>query len=103
MNWKILPLNWCQYVSPLYGSQPYIIFFFCICFVFSDCTKDVTPDIFSSLPFVNVSPWDWHPDEFRFVQDIVNAICDDDDIKAVSFVGSNTVSTIKHIFIFFFS
>lgn len=25
-------------------------------------------------------------------QDIVNAICDDDDIRAVSFVGSNTVS-----------
>lgn len=25
-------------------------------------------------------------------QDIVNAICDDDDIKAISFVGSNTVS-----------
>lgn len=28
-------------------------------------------------------------------QDIVNEICDDDDIKAVSFVGSNTVSTLK--------
>jgi len=26
------------------------------------------------------------------VQDIVNAICDDDDIKAISFVGSNVVS-----------
>lgn len=25
-------------------------------------------------------------------QDTVNAICDDDDIRAVSFVGSNTVS-----------
>ena len=25
-------------------------------------------------------------------QDIINAICDDDDIKAISFVGSNTVS-----------
>lgn len=25
-------------------------------------------------------------------QDIVNAICDDDAIRAVSFVGSNTVS-----------
>ena len=29
-------------------------------------------------------------------QDIVNAICDDDDIKAVSFVGSNTVSVLQH-------
>lgn len=28
---------------------------------------------------------------FNF-QDIVNAICDDDDIRAISFVGSNTVS-----------
>lgn len=26
------------------------------------------------------------------LQDIVNAICDDEDIRAVSFVGSNTVS-----------
>lgn len=26
------------------------------------------------------------------MQDIVNAICDDDDIRAISFVGSNTVS-----------
>lgn len=25
-------------------------------------------------------------------QDVVNAICDDDDIRAISFVGSNTVS-----------
>lgn len=25
-------------------------------------------------------------------QDIVNAICDDDDIKAISFVGPNSVS-----------
>lgn len=29
---------------------------------------------------------------FDFLQDIVNAICDDDDIKTISFVGSNTVS-----------
>lgn len=28
------------------------------------------------------------------LQDIVNAICDDDDIRAVSFVGSNTVSLL---------
>lgn len=26
------------------------------------------------------------------MQDVVNNICDDEDIKAVSFVGSNTVS-----------
>lgn len=30
-------------------------------------------------------------------QDIVNAICDDEDIKAVSFVGSNTVSFLTVI------
>lgn len=29
---------------------------------------------------------------FHFLQDTVNAICDDADIRAVSFVGSNTVS-----------
>lgn len=28
------------------------------------------------------------------LQDVVNAICDDDDIRAVSFVGSNQVSTV---------
>lgn len=27
-----------------------------------------------------------------FMQDVVNAICDDEDIKAISFVGSNIVS-----------
>lgn len=27
-----------------------------------------------------------------FGQDVVNAICDDDNIRAISFVGSNTVS-----------
>jgi hypothetical protein len=36
---------------------------------------------------------------FIFWQDIVNAICDDEDIRAVSFVGSNTVSYLK-MFIF---
>lgn len=30
------------------------------------------------------------------VQDIVNAICDDEDIRAISFVGSNTVRTIAN-------
>ena len=29
---------------------------------------------------------------FHLWQDVVNAICDDDDIRAISFVGSNTVS-----------
>lgn len=28
----------------------------------------------------------------------MNAICDDDDIKAVSFVGSNVVSDLIHLF-----
>ncbi|KAI8031985.1 hypothetical protein LOK49_LG01G03868 [Camellia lanceoleosa] len=27
--------------------------------------------------------------------DIVNAICDDDDIRAISFVGSNTNATVR--------
>ena len=31
------------------------------------------------------------------MQDIVNAICDDEDIKAVSFVGSNTVSFCSEV------
>lgn len=33
------------------------------------------------------------------VQDIVNAICDDDNIRAISFVGSNTVCTIPILFL----
>lgn len=28
----------------------------------------------------------------KFLQDIVNYICDDDDIKAISFIGSDMVS-----------
>ena len=32
---------------------------------------------------------------FIIWQDTVNAICDDEDIRAVSFVGSNTVSYLK--------
>lgn len=32
--------------------------------------------------------------EGTILQDIVNAICDDEDIRAVSFVGSNTVSKV---------
>ena len=32
---------------------------------------------------------------FILWQDTVNAICDDEDIRAVSFVGSNTVSYLK--------
>jgi hypothetical protein len=43
----------------------------------------------SSFPFLN----------FDLGQDIVNAICDDDDIKAISFVGPNAVSyslVLKH-------
>lgn len=31
-------------------------------------------------------------------QDIVNEICDDEDIKAISFVGSTNVSWILSIF-----
>lgn len=31
---------------------------------------------------------------YSFLQDTVNAICDDEDIRAVSFVGSNTVSNL---------
>lgn len=30
-----------------------------------------------------------------FLQDVVNAICDDEDIKAISFVGSNIVSYLN--------
>ena len=37
----------------------------------------------------------------QFEQDIVNYICDDDDIKAVSFVGSNTVSQIPCILVLY--
>lgn len=33
-----------------------------------------------------------------FAQDIVNAICDDEDIKAVSFVGPDTVSSFSALF-----
>lgn len=32
-------------------------------------------------------------DNTSVLQDTVNAICDDDDIRAISFVGSNPVST----------
>jgi len=33
--------------------------------------------------------------------DTVNAICDDEDIRAVSFVGSNTVSTFFFMLLFY--
>lgn len=38
---------------------------------------------------------------FFFFQDTVNAICDDEDIRAVSFVGSNTVSNLLYADYFF--
>lgn len=34
---------------------------------------------------------------YSFLQDTVNAICDNEDIRAVSFVGSNTVSNLLYI------
>lgn len=37
----------------------------------------------------------------QFDQDIVDYICDDEDIKAVSFVGSNTVSQIPYILVIY--
>lgn len=38
------------------------------------------------------------------MQDVVNNICDDEDIKAVSFVGSNTVcaSSILSVYIYLY-
>ena len=37
----------------------------------------------------------------QFEQDIVNYICEDEDIKAVSFVCSNTVSRIPCILVIY--
>lgn len=37
----------------------------------------------------------------NFLQDVVNAICDDEDIKAISFVGSNIVSYLNRNNLYF--
>ncbi|OMP00979.1 hypothetical protein COLO4_12234 [Corchorus olitorius] len=42
----------------------------------------------SPLNVVNLSVWIFIDGQ----EDVVNYICDDEDIKAISFVGSNTVS-----------
>jgi hypothetical protein len=53
-------------------------------------------DFFFFLTFRLLS---FHFLNFDLGQDIVNAICDDEDIKAISFVGPNVVSyslVLKH-------
>jgi len=59
----------------------------------TSCSKAKSCHIMMSHDIVVLSYWLIFS-IIQLVQDIVNAICDDDNIKAISFVGSNVVSDL---------
>lgn len=71
----------------VHGTNVYSIPLFSFLIWLNDCLEDINLWFFwccFDITTCGISSIVW--------QDIVNSICDDDDIRAVSFVGSNTVS-----------